>query len=423
MRKYLGVMLIFALLFVVAFSSGMVAAAQQKTLLLEQEIALLRDHNGRLIKSLALSEARQADALTMAHNGETDKEQLFLAMSEASNWLWMAEEALNELDRVVREGDPEADIPVIIKDIRDVIAEANSALGQALGTDMAQIIVEESEAFGIDPWLLTAMAYRESCFDPSARGWSGEYGLLQIMPKTGEWVAGKLGYQDYDLLDLRTNVKFAAYYLSAVTKDTAKHAPGKETIAGVLAYNRGPTGARKWLQSGKAPEDHQYVQRVMETYERLKRGVGVEHIYPLPGEEDDRTPEQQARDLGILPDMPDKLIITGVKWICNEQGRRGDHDVRVGSYSISFSRRAYKWFGSAHIVLSVGKAKGTPVLIVKPTRVHDKRSYKINTKPDRPSIVNHKLVQRLLAAGLVKGNYELRRYKDLLVAVPVNANG
>jgi hypothetical protein len=196
MRKYLGVMLIFALLFVVAFSSGMVAAAQQKTQLLEQEIALLRDHNGRLIKSLALSNARQDDAINMAHNGEADKEQLLLAMSEATNWLWMAEEALNELDRVVREDDQEASIPVIIRDIRDVIAEANSALGQALGTDMAQIIVEESEAFGIDPWLLTAMAYRESCFDPSARGWSGEYGLLQIMPKTGEWIAGKLGYQD-----------------------------------------------------------------------------------------------------------------------------------------------------------------------------------------------------------------------------------
>jgi hypothetical protein len=84
----------------------------------------------------------------------------------------------------------------------------------------------------------------------------------------------------------------------------------------------------------------------------------VEHIYPLPGEEDERTPEEEARDLGILPDMPDMLIITNVKWICNEQGRSGDHDVRVGSCGI-----------------------------------------------------------------LARGKYELRRYKDFLVAVPVNSNG
>lgn len=273
MKKYITVILMFALLFAVAFTTGAIAATQQGTVRqLEQEVALLRDHNERLIKSLDSSEARQNEAITIAFNGEADKEQMVAAMTEAGEWLWMAEMAIDELDRVVREGDPEADIPVIIKDIRDVIAEANSALGQALGTDMAQIIVEESEAFGVDPWLLTAMAYRESCFNPQARGKSGEYGLLQIMPKTGEWIAGKLGYQEYDLLDLRTNVKFAAYYLSAVTKDTAKHAPGKEIVAGVLAYNRGPTGTRNWLQSGKTPEEHTYVQRVMSTYNKL-RGV------------------------------------------------------------------------------------------------------------------------------------------------------
>jgi soluble lytic murein transglycosylase-like protein len=43
-------------------------------------------------------------------------------------------------------------------------------------------------------------------------------------------------------------------------------------IAGVLAYNAGPTGARKWIASGNTPEDHWYVQRVMSTYKQL-RGV------------------------------------------------------------------------------------------------------------------------------------------------------
>lgn len=145
------------------------------------------------------------------------------------------------------------------------------------------------------------------------------------------------------------------------------------------------------------------------------------HIFPC--EEDDRTPEEEARDLHILPDTPEKLVITDVKWICNEQGRREDVDIRIGGYSLSFSRKAHKWIGSDHIIPSVGKAKGERVLIIRPTSVHDKRGYKINTKPGRPSIVNKKLMQRLLDAGLARGKYELRRYKDFLVAVPVNSNG
>lgn len=43
----------------------------------------------------------------------------------------------------------------------------------------------------------------------------------------------------------------------------------RDTQQGVLAYNRGSYGARKWLQE-RDPEEHRYVVKVMRTYRKLK---------------------------------------------------------------------------------------------------------------------------------------------------------
>lgn len=118
---------------------------------------------------------------------------------------------VDELERCHQDGEHDA-IPVIVKDLRAIIEQANPEQAE----EIARIIYDEATKRGVDPLILTAMAYRESGFDPNARGKAGEYGLIQIMPGPGRWVAGRLGYTDWqpsDMLDVRTNVKFAAYYL------------------------------------------------------------------------------------------------------------------------------------------------------------------------------------------------------------------
>lgn len=47
----------------------------------------------------------------------------------------------------------------------------------------ADYLVDAGESRGIDPWLLAAMAVRESMLDPFAVGGVGELGILQIHPK------------------------------------------------------------------------------------------------------------------------------------------------------------------------------------------------------------------------------------------------
>jgi hypothetical protein len=47
----------------------------------------------------------------------------------------------------------------------------------------AQYLVEAGSQHGVDPWLLAAMAFKESGFNPFALGSLGEMGILQINPE------------------------------------------------------------------------------------------------------------------------------------------------------------------------------------------------------------------------------------------------
>ena len=158
-----------------------------------------------------------------------------------------------------------------VAQVAGIVAEINSLLTEEEVGEISQAIVHSAIAVDIDPLLLAAMAIVESGCRPEIRGKSGEYGLLQIMPGTGKWVAGKLGYDCWepaDLMDVRLNAEISAYYLSVVTKEFGS------VTKGVLAYNRGSTGARKWLAKHK-PEEHSYVRKVMSTYQAIC-GTGAE---------------------------------------------------------------------------------------------------------------------------------------------------
>jgi hypothetical protein len=47
----------------------------------------------------------------------------------------------------------------------------------------AQYLVEAGSQYGVDPWLMAAMAFKESGFNPFALGSLGEMGILQINPE------------------------------------------------------------------------------------------------------------------------------------------------------------------------------------------------------------------------------------------------
>jgi soluble lytic murein transglycosylase len=108
---------------------------------------------------------------------------------------------------------------------------------------IAKAILQESEKYGFDPIFLVAVIQTESSFSPVARGTSGEIGLMQLMPDTGEWVAknAELPWKgNKTLFDPVANIRIGA------------------------AYNMGPRKLRLAVAQQIIPAD--YARRVMRKY-------------------------------------------------------------------------------------------------------------------------------------------------------------
>ena len=63
--------------------------------------------------------------------------------------------------------------------------------------DYVEYVRKYSYKYGVDENMIFAIIKAESGFDKDAESRVGAIGLMQIMPSTGEWIAGKLGMADY----------------------------------------------------------------------------------------------------------------------------------------------------------------------------------------------------------------------------------
>lgn len=136
---------------------------------------------------------------------------------------------------------------------------------------------ESASRYGLDPNLLLAVMRVESVYDAEIVSYAGAIGLLQIMPRTGRLIAHQLGLHDFhtdDLLDPRTNIELAAWYLSSLIT----RFEGRVPLA-IAAYNGGPHNVRRWMEEygpdmpldaflERIPFDqtYRYVRRVLSHY-------------------------------------------------------------------------------------------------------------------------------------------------------------
>lgn len=99
-------------------------------------------------------------------------------------------------------------------------------------------------AAGLDPAWVYGLIRQESRFIMDARSSAGAQGLMQIMPATARWIAGKLGESGFHvgkLHDLDTNLRFGTFYLRTVLDDL----DGSPILA-AAAYNAGPRRSQRW---------------------------------------------------------------------------------------------------------------------------------------------------------------------------------
>ncbi|MGC4114344.1 MAG: lytic transglycosylase domain-containing protein [Myxococcales bacterium] len=130
---------------------------------------------------------------------------------------------------------------------------------------MAVALVREARRHGLDPRLVAAVAEVESHFDPLAVSSQGALGLMQVMPATARWLGGlaKRPLRDRELFDVELNLLVGTGYLAQLL---AEFSTVEEAL---LAYNAGPTGARKLVAAGIRPALAAYPKRVLEVYRRL----------------------------------------------------------------------------------------------------------------------------------------------------------
>lgn len=110
-----------------------------------------------------------------------------------------------------------------------------------------QIIEPQAREQGLDVSWVYGLMRQESRFISVARSSAGAQGLMQVMPATGKWVAGKLGLKGYTLSWLRdpdTNVMIGTNYMRIIMEGLDNH-----PVLASAGYNAGPGRARRWRDS------------------------------------------------------------------------------------------------------------------------------------------------------------------------------
>jgi soluble lytic murein transglycosylase len=146
------------------------------------------------------------------------------------------------------------------------------------------LISQAASRHGVDPLLVASVIREESHFDAQAVSPAGARGLMQIMPKTGAWIASQLkwaGFSEDVLANPSDSIEFGAYYLSHLMGILGR-SPG--ALPWVLAaYNGGIGNVKRWMDlrenaAGEPnidaiefKETRDYIMKVRGTYEAYRR--------------------------------------------------------------------------------------------------------------------------------------------------------
>ena len=124
-------------------------------------------------------------------------------------------------------------------------------------------ILAAARRYGVDPALVKAVVWRESRFDPLARGRKGEIGLMQIMkPTAEEWAAAeKLTlFQHERLYDPEMNAQAGSWYLRKLLR---RYQQTDNPAAYALAdYNAGRANVLRWATGRAATNSHEFIEQI-----------------------------------------------------------------------------------------------------------------------------------------------------------------
>ena len=143
-----------------------------------------------------------------------------------------------------------AETPEPVRHRDDIVSD-----GRLLAYDLQELMQDQCEAYGVPYALALAIAEVETHFDPDAVSSTHDYGLMQINQVNHEWLRG-LGM---DPLTYAGNIEAGVYIIGGYLERYG------DTEQALMAYNNGPTGARKLWDAGVYQTD--YARKVMTALE------------------------------------------------------------------------------------------------------------------------------------------------------------
>lgn len=127
------------------------------------------------------------------------------------------------------------------------LADPNANFRLRFLTPYRELIERHVRQQGLDLAWVYGLMRQESRFNIPARSSAGAQGLMQVMPATGKWVAGKIGLKNYHprmLQNPDTNVLIGTQYMRLILEDLGHH-----PVLASAGYNAGPGRARRWRDS------------------------------------------------------------------------------------------------------------------------------------------------------------------------------
>lgn len=157
----------------------------------------------------------------------------------------------------------------------------------ALCVTWQEEIERYAEQYNLQPAFVMAIIRNESSFRTNAESSVGARGLMQLMPDTAEWIAGKLDDDDYtfdSMWNAETNIRYGCWYLNYLSKLFRGDA-----VLVSAAYHAGQSTITQWLSDPAKSSDgvtldvdrlsdgptKQYIGRVTQTY-----GIYQTLLYP-----------------------------------------------------------------------------------------------------------------------------------------------
>lgn len=137
-----------------------------------------------------------------------------------------------------------------LRDAGDGVGQA--ALVASLPTPFARTVLELGRDLDLAPELIWALMRRESFYDADVLSIAGAYGLLQLIPRTAEEMATRIGVEvptPQELFVPAVNLRLGASYLAGLLRESSG-----DRIRALASYNAGETNGVRWQERRRPGE-------------------------------------------------------------------------------------------------------------------------------------------------------------------------